>query len=340
MKILGEEQINKSLSIHYLIYRIENTINKKYYIGQHKTNNPYDGYMGSGVLIKKAISKYGLNAFIKEILFDFDNFNDMNAKEMELVPLSACYPHNQMSYNIHEGGYNGFHNEESKKKSSESQKKRFENMSEQEKIKNRECLKNVWKNKSNDEKKEHGKRVSNGWKNRSLEQKQEYSVLRSNYTKGKNNPMYGKSITDIMSDDQIVEWKRKIGKKSHENWQDENYRKKVLSQTLQKPGLNRDCRQHMTNEQIKVWKNKISKATSGKNNPMYKKSSWEKCTGEKRIKRIQKFKQSMAGKNAGKRCMKLPNETHYKFIKPEDVQKYLDMGYEFYSQNKGKKFKK
>lgn len=44
--------------------------------------------------------------------------------------------------------------------------------------------------------------------------------------------MYGKSITDIMSNDQIVEWKRKIGKKSHENWQDENYRKKVLSQTL------------------------------------------------------------------------------------------------------------
>lgn len=50
--------------------------------------------MGSGVLIKKAISKYGLNAFTKEILFDFDNFNDMNAKEMELVPLSACYPYN------------------------------------------------------------------------------------------------------------------------------------------------------------------------------------------------------------------------------------------------------
>ena len=48
----------------------------------------------------------------------------------------------------------------------------------------------------------------------------------------------------------------------------------------------------------------------------------------------------MKGKNKGKRCMKLPNETHWKYVKPEDIQKYLDLGYEFYSQNKGKKFKK
>lgn len=41
--------------------------------------------------------------------------------------------------------------------------------------------------------------------------------------------MYGKSITDIMSDDQIAEWKQKIGERSHILWQDEEYRKKVLS---------------------------------------------------------------------------------------------------------------
>jgi hypothetical protein len=29
--------------------------------------------------------------------------------------------------------------------------------------------------------------------------------------------------------------------------------------------------------------------------------------------------------------MKLPNETHWKYVKPEDIQKYLDLGYEFYS---------
>lgn len=40
--------------------------------------------------------------------------------------------------------------------------------------------------------------------------------------------MYGKSIMDIMSDDQITEWKRKIGKRSHALWQDEEYRKKSI----------------------------------------------------------------------------------------------------------------
>lgn len=40
--------------------------------------------------------------------------------------------------------------------------------------------------------------------------------------------MYGKSVTDIMSDDQITEWKRKLGEKTHTLWQDEEYHKKIL----------------------------------------------------------------------------------------------------------------
>lgn len=88
--------------------------------------------MGSGFLLKRAERKYGLSAFTKEILFDFDNFEDMNAKEIELVPLSVCYPLDPMSYNLREGGYNGIHNEKSIKKLSESQKRRFANMSEEE----------------------------------------------------------------------------------------------------------------------------------------------------------------------------------------------------------------
>ena len=100
----GLDKINNDLEVHYLIYKITNITNGMYYIGQHKTYNPTDTYMGSGHYIERAIKKYSPSNFIKEILFDFDNFDDMNNKEKELVSVNECYPNNPMSYNLVEGG--------------------------------------------------------------------------------------------------------------------------------------------------------------------------------------------------------------------------------------------
>ena len=105
--ILGKENINESLSVHYLIYRIDNIENGKHYIGQHQTQNPLDNYMGSGELIIKAIKKYGIEKFVKTILFDFSTFEEMNEKEKELVSISTCYPNDPLSYNLREGGCGG-----------------------------------------------------------------------------------------------------------------------------------------------------------------------------------------------------------------------------------------
>lgn len=86
----------------YTVYKITNTINDRTYVGMHKTDNLDDGYMGSGKLIKLAIEKYGLDKFKKEILFVFDNEEDMKNKERELVVLS------DKSYNLCDGGMGGF----------------------------------------------------------------------------------------------------------------------------------------------------------------------------------------------------------------------------------------
>lgn len=75
------------------------------YVGQHQTYDLDDGYMGSGIRIVKAIKKYGIENFEKTILFDFDNPEDMNKKEEEIV--NEEFISRDDVYNIIIGGENG-----------------------------------------------------------------------------------------------------------------------------------------------------------------------------------------------------------------------------------------
>lgn len=90
----------------YTIYQITNLIDGKIYIGKHKTKNLNDQYMGSGKHIKRAIVKHGIENFEKKILFQFDNEDDMNAKEVDLIDEQFCL--REDTYNLAIGGQGGF----------------------------------------------------------------------------------------------------------------------------------------------------------------------------------------------------------------------------------------
>jgi hypothetical protein len=88
--------------MHYTVYKVTNLLNGKYYIGAHKTEDLNDGYYGSGVAVKQAIDKHGRDNFQKEILFIYNNADDMWLKEQQLVTEQVVK--DRRSYNMCTGG--------------------------------------------------------------------------------------------------------------------------------------------------------------------------------------------------------------------------------------------
>ena len=89
----------------YYLYKTTNIINNKIYIGVHQTENIEDGYMGSGKHLKRALKKYGLQSFVKEILRFFETKEEMYITEAEIV--NEEFVKRKDTYNIKYGGLGG-----------------------------------------------------------------------------------------------------------------------------------------------------------------------------------------------------------------------------------------
>jgi len=110
----------------YIVYKTVNKVNNKFYIGVHKCANPqkFDGYYGSGSLLKRAIKKHGMENFVRETLFEFDSYEKAYQKEQEIV--NSILIESNSCYNIKLGGNGGTtQNEEVREQFSLSRQGKF-----------------------------------------------------------------------------------------------------------------------------------------------------------------------------------------------------------------------
>lgn len=112
--------------MEHIVYRITNMINGKKYIGKHSTTDVYDGYFGSGIAIKQAINKYGIDNFKKEIICYCNNEEELKEMEKYHIKKEGTF---SKGYNLTLGGEGilGYkHTEDSIRKASDSRKRYYE----------------------------------------------------------------------------------------------------------------------------------------------------------------------------------------------------------------------
>ena len=197
----------------WCIYRITNLINGKTYIGQHKYKDLNDSYMGSGVLIKKAIKKHGVKNFKKEILYSRIQYRE-TADDMERFAIKKERAIGKAEYNLANGGEGcsgmapwnkGKHcSEETRKKMSEANKGK--QLSEETKRKLSESLKGNTNSKGRKLSEETKRKLSESLKGRpdmngdknpmwGRHHSEETRKKLSEAKIGKNNPNYGKHLS-------------------------------------------------------------------------------------------------------------------------------------------------
>jgi hypothetical protein len=90
------------------IYKVTNKINRKSYIGK-RTGKFDSNYFGSGVLIRRAVDKYGKNMFKLELLAFSDDKEKLNALEIKYISEYKKLFGSDRSYNIADGGDGNVH---------------------------------------------------------------------------------------------------------------------------------------------------------------------------------------------------------------------------------------
>lgn len=166
----------------HFIYLTTNLITNEKYIGKH-FGELDDSYLGSGIILQRAIQKYGKQNFKRDILYISKDADENNLKEQEFIKAFNA-TEDRTFYNISKGGDGGdiFHSL---------------SLEQQEQIKKTLSIRFSGKNNPmygkhhSEETKEKLRKID-----KSYTQTEEYKKNMSSATSGEKNGMYGKHHTE------------------------------------------------------------------------------------------------------------------------------------------------
>lgn len=89
------------------IYKTTNLVNGKIYIGKHKAQQfEPEVYIGSGLLLREAINKYGIDSFVQELVEICDTRESLDEREKYWIKYYDA-TNNNIGYNLTFGGDGG-----------------------------------------------------------------------------------------------------------------------------------------------------------------------------------------------------------------------------------------
>jgi hypothetical protein len=82
---MEKKYVRASNRKHHVVYKTTCTINGRYYIGLHSTDNLNDDYLGSGKRIRRSVNKHGAANHVREILYEFASRKEASDGEKILI---------------------------------------------------------------------------------------------------------------------------------------------------------------------------------------------------------------------------------------------------------------
>ena len=234
------------------IYKITNTVNSKAYIGQTihdavktRIHHHLSGYGKTNDLVKRAVKKYGRDAFTYEILHDgiIPEFLDM----LEIEAIAKFNTLAPNGYNLTTGGRSAFPSEGTRRKMSEAQKGRT-----------------PW-NKGKSRSAETRRKISEAKKGKSLseEHRQKISEVQKGTRTGENNPMYGKPAWN-KDKPHPAETRQKISEAKKGKSLSEEHRRKLKGRTPWNKGKKVSNPHWLGRKHTEESRRKISEARKGR----------------------------------------------------------------------------